>query len=154
MADAFMSDFATRAIAERLFFGYRAFTGDADRVLASRGLGRAHHRALYFIERAGSIPVHELLATLGITKQALTRVLRELMDARLVERRRDPTDGRRGILTLTDAGRALELSLLHAQRARIESALQRAGPSGSAAVHAFLEALMEPDDRDRIGTTL
>ena len=149
-----MSDFATRAIAERLFFGYRAFTGDADRVLASRGLGRAHHRALYFIERAGSIPVHELLATLGITKQALTRVLRELMEARLVKRRRDPTDGRRGILTLTDAGRALELSLLHAQRARIEFALQHAGPSGSAAVHAFLEALMEPDDRERIGTTL
>ena len=151
MADAFMSDLATRAIAERLFFGYRAFTGDADRVLASRGLGRAHHRALYFIERAGSIPVQELLATLGITKQALTRVLRELMDAGLVERRRDPVDGRRGILTLTKAGRSLERSLLHAQKTRIESALVRAGPNGTEAVHAFLEALMEPNDRFRIG---
>lgn len=154
MADAFMSDLAARAIAERLFFGYRAFTGDADRVLASRGLGRAHHRALYFIERAGSIPVHELLATLGITKQALTRVLRELMDAQLVERRRDPTDGRRGILTLTETGRELELSLLHAQRARIEVALAQAGPSGREAIHAFLEALMEPEDRGRIGLSL
>lgn len=151
MADAFMSDFVARAIAERLFFGYRAFTGDADRVLTSRGLGRAHHRALYFIKRAGSIPVQELLATLGITKQALTRVLRELMDAGLVERRRDPVDGRRWILTLTNAGRSLERSLLHAQEMRIETALARAGPNGTGAVYAFLEALMEPDDRARIG---
>ncbi len=95
--------------------------------------------------------MHELLATLRVTKQALTRVLRELMGAGLVERRRDPEDRRRGILTLTESGRALELSLLNAQRARIEQALARTGPGGRKAVLMFLEALMEPDDRARIG---
>ncbi len=146
-----MSDSESRAIAERLFFGYRAFTGDADRILSSRGLGRAHHRALYFIHRSGSIRVDELLATLGITKQALTRVLRDLREAHLVDRRTDPKDRRRGILTLTVDGRTLEAALLHAQHTRIERAVTRAGPGGRGAVLAFLETLMDPDDRMRIG---
>ena len=36
---------------ELLFFAYRDFTGEADKILAEIGLGRAHHRVIYFVGR-------------------------------------------------------------------------------------------------------
>ena len=53
---------------ELLFFAYRDFTGDPDRILDKYGFGRAHHRVIYFVGRHPSITVSELLAILRITK--------------------------------------------------------------------------------------
>ncbi len=39
------------ALIELLFFAYRDFVADADRLLADDGFGRAHHRVLYFASR-------------------------------------------------------------------------------------------------------
>ena len=36
---------------ELFYFAYRAFTSRPDRILAQRGLGRVHHRILYFVGR-------------------------------------------------------------------------------------------------------
>ena len=47
---------------ELLFFAYRDFTGDPDAVLAVRGLGRAHHRAIHFINRRPGLTVAGLPA--------------------------------------------------------------------------------------------
>ena len=60
---------------ELMFFAYRDFTGEADSILAEQNMGRAHHRAIYFIGRNPGITVSELLAILNITKQSLSRVL-------------------------------------------------------------------------------
>ena len=57
-----------RQAIEMLFFAYRDFTGEPDSMLAEIGLGRAHHRAVYFVGRNAGIPVTELLAILKITK--------------------------------------------------------------------------------------
>ena len=65
---------------ELLFFAYRDFVGDADRLLESYGFGRAHHRVLYFVNRRPGLTIAELLEILRITKQSLNRVLRELVD--------------------------------------------------------------------------
>ena len=50
---------------ELLLFAYRDFMAEADGLLAERGLGRAHHRAAYFIGRHPDISVSELLGLLG-----------------------------------------------------------------------------------------
>ena len=42
---------------ELMFFGYRDFVGDADRVLAGYGFGRAHHRVLHFVHRNPALTV-------------------------------------------------------------------------------------------------
>ena len=68
-----------------MFFAYRDFTGDPDAVLAERGLGRAHHRAIHFIKRRPGITVAGLLDILQVTKQSLNRVLRQLIDEGLVD---------------------------------------------------------------------
>ena len=64
---------------ELMFFAYRDFTGEADSILAEQNMGRAHHRAIYFIGRNPGIAVSDLLTILCITKQSLSRVLSGLM---------------------------------------------------------------------------
>ena len=64
---------------ELMFFAYRDFTGEADNVLAELGLGRAHHRVIYFIGRQPGMTVSDLLSILKITKQSLSRVLSHLV---------------------------------------------------------------------------
>ena len=70
---------------ELLFFAYRGFTSDPDRILENYTYGRAHHRALHFIQRCPGTTVNSLLDILGVTKQSLNRVLRQLIEDGLVE---------------------------------------------------------------------
>ena len=78
-----MDSAASEAI-ELMFFAYRDFTDVADRILEQHDLGRAHHRALYFVGTGQDVTVGHLLDTLNITKQSLARVLRRLIDLGLV----------------------------------------------------------------------
>ena len=56
---------------ELLFYAYRDFTSEPDKILAKWGFGRAHHRVIYFVGRNPNITVTELLLILQITKQSL-----------------------------------------------------------------------------------
>ena len=103
-AKAELSDAELRRGIELLFFAYRDFTGDPDAVLAGRGLGRAHHRAIHFINRAPGITVAGLLDILQVTKQSLNRVLRQLIEEGLVDSLEGKVDRRQRNLFLTDAG--------------------------------------------------
>jgi DNA-binding MarR family transcriptional regulator len=96
---------------ELLYFGYANLTRSIDAGLAKQGLGRAHHRALYFIARKPDLTVSELLGILGITKQSLGRVLGELAERGMVETRTGDRDRRQRLLRLTAAGTALEAEL-------------------------------------------
>ncbi|MBT4769845.1 MAG: MarR family transcriptional regulator, partial [Rhodospirillaceae bacterium] len=69
---AFPSEAELRRGMELLFFAYRDFTGRPDEILAEFGLGRAHHRVLYFVGRNPQINVNALLNILRITKQSLS----------------------------------------------------------------------------------
>ena len=48
----FLTDEQLRKGIEAMFFAYRGFTADPDRILEEHGYGRAHHRAIHFIHRA------------------------------------------------------------------------------------------------------
>ena len=143
----FLTDEQLRKGIEAMFFAYRGFTADPDRILGTLEYGRAHHRAVHFINRSPGLTVSSLLAILGVTKQSLNRVLRTLFEDGLVEARVGKSDKRERRLHLTEKGAALERSLSDAQRARMRAAYRAAGPQ---AVHGFrtvLEAMMDPDMR-------
>ena len=70
---------ALRLAIEQFYFGYRAFTAPPDRILDQRGLGRVHHRILYFVGRNPQISVNTLLGLLSVSKQALNAPLRQLI---------------------------------------------------------------------------
>jgi DNA-binding MarR family transcriptional regulator len=90
----FLTDEQLRKGIEAMFFAYRGFTADPDRILAAKDYGRAHHRALHFINRMPGTTVNNLLAILGVTKQSLNRVLRTLIEDGLVESRVGRSDRR------------------------------------------------------------
>lgn len=145
----YLTDEQLRKGIEAMFFAYRGFTSDPDCILAERGYGRAHHRAIHFINRNPGINVSDLLQTLGVTKQSLNRVLRAMIADGLVESRVGRRDRRERNLYLSERGVALEAELSLVQHARMRSAYRIAGSEAVAGFRAVLEAIMDPETRAR-----
>ncbi|WP_170426077.1 MarR family winged helix-turn-helix transcriptional regulator [Ruegeria arenilitoris] len=143
----FLTDEQLRQGIEAMFFAYRGFTADPDRILTEMAYGRAHHRAIHFINRAPGTTVNNLLAILGVTKQSLNRVLRTLIEDGLVESRVGSVDKRERHLFLTEQGKALEAKLSEAQRVRMRAAYKEAGPEAVSGFRKVLEAMMDADMR-------
>ncbi|MBO6775023.1 MAG: MarR family winged helix-turn-helix transcriptional regulator [Paracoccaceae bacterium] len=143
----YLTDEQLRQGIEAMFFAYRGFTADPDRILAGMDYGRAHHRAIHFINRAPGTTVNNLLNILGVTKQSLNRVLRRLIEDGLVESRVGTQDKRERHLYLTEEGQQLESRLSDAQRARMRAAYKDAGPEAVAGFRQVLEAMMDTDMR-------
>lgn len=123
---------------ELFFFAYREFTADADEILERYGFGRAHHRILHFVNRDPGMTIAEILDLLQITKQSLSRVLRQLIEDGFVAQLPGSDDRRQRRLYPTDKGRALTLELSHAQARRIDEAMASARIEDPGAVGAFL----------------
>ncbi|MEL7164507.1 MAG: MarR family transcriptional regulator [Pseudomonadota bacterium] len=143
----YLTDEQLRQGIEAMFFAYRGFTADPDRILGDLAYGRAHHRAVHFINRAPGTTVNNLLNILGVTKQSLNRVLRTLIEDGLVESHVGKADKRERHLYLTEAGAALEQRLSDAQRARMRAAFRDAGPEAVAGFRTVLEAMMDSELR-------
>ena len=143
----FLTDEQLRQGIEAMFFAYRGFTADPDRILTGMAYGRAHHRAIHFIARSPGTTVNNLLNILGVTKQSLNRVLRTLVEDGLVDSRVGKSDRRERNLYLTEDGTALERTLSDAQRARMRAAFRSAGPEAVSGFRTVLEAMMEPELR-------
>tara|TARA_B100000780_G_scaffold120660_1_gene84472 strand:+ start:231 stop:728 length:498 start_codon:yes stop_codon:yes gene_type:complete len=128
---------------ELMYFAYKGFTSDPDLILQNYTYGRAHHRAVHFINRRKGLKVNDLLDILGITKQSLNRVLRRLINDGLVESRVGRQDKRERNLFLTDDGEKLERQLSDAQRKRMRSAYRAAGPDAVMGFRLVLEKIMD-----------
>ena len=135
---------------ELLFFAYRDFVGDPDRMLETYGFGRAHHRVIHFVDRNPGLTIAALLDILKITKQSLNRVLKELITKGYVESRSGIEDRRQRHLHLTPKGRALALDLAALQTKRIARAIAECGATDALAARRFLSAMIEPEGRAMI----
>lgn len=135
---------------ELLYFGHSHLTRSVDQGLADEGLGRAHHRALYFIARKPDMTVSELLALLAITKQSLGRVLNELIDRKLVEIRPGERDRRQRLLRLTADGAKMESELFEAVRELMSAAYASAGQEAVSGFWAVLEGLIPESERGQV----
>lgn len=135
---------------ELLYFGYSNLTRSIDAGLAEQGLGRAHHRALYFIARKPDLTVSELLSILAITKQSLGRVLGDLAERGMVETRTGDRDRRQRLLRLTEKGAALESELFEALREKMSAAYSSAGHGAVGGFWGVLEGLLPEEDRAQV----
>jgi DNA-binding MarR family transcriptional regulator len=143
----FLREHEVRRGVELLFFGYTRLTRSIDDGLLQFGLGRAHHRALYFIARQPDLTISELLKILAITKQSLGRVLTDLGERNFIETRSGIADRRQKLLRLTDEGKAFEAQLFEALRASLASAYAAAGQESVTGFWRVLEGLIPPADR-------
>ncbi|WP_437678444.1 MarR family winged helix-turn-helix transcriptional regulator [Sorangium sp. So ce131] len=126
---------------ELMHFGFRALVHGPDVMLASRGLGRAQHRVLYFLARRPGRSVQELVELLSVTRQALHESMAPLLSGGFVELTPAPDDRRRRLVTLTREGAALEEALSGAQRATMAAVFAEAGPEAEARWREVMRAL-------------
>lgn len=145
----FLRDEDLRQGIELLFFAYRDFTAEADAVLATKKFGRAHHRVIYFVGQYPGMSVSDLLDILAITKQSLSRVLRQLVDDGYIAQAPGKSDRRQRLLSLTDKGRDLEQTLTSEQRARIAAAYKDAGADAVEGFRKVMLGIMEKSPRRR-----
>lgn len=152
--DPALAELELHAFAELLFFAYRDFTGDPDAILKDFGFGRAHHRVLHFVNRHSGLRVADLLEILNITKQSLSRVLKQLIDQDYIKQQAGASDRRERLLFPTERGRALAERLAAPQFARLTSALEAAGPDAEATLRHFLEAMINAEDRPKVSAIM
>jgi len=133
-----------RSAIELLYFAYRGFTDRPDRILERRGLGRVHHRILYFIGRRPDVSVRGLLDLLAVSKQALNAPLRQLLEMGLVSATADAADRRAKKLSLTAEGHKLEAELTGVQMQSLEAAFQGVGADQEQGWRAVMAQLARP----------
>jgi DNA-binding MarR family transcriptional regulator len=137
-------------VIELLFFAYRDFVSDPDDVLAKFGFGRAHHRVLHFVNRHPGMKVADLLDVLRITKQSLSRVLKQLVEEGYVIQKEGENDRRQRLLYVTSKGETLAMKLAGLQTERIARALAELGPGAHEQARRFLIAMIDADGRDDV----
>ncbi|WP_328580801.1 MarR family winged helix-turn-helix transcriptional regulator [Streptomyces sp. NBC_00370] len=93
------------AVAAALLASLSVLVRRVRQVPVDGGLTMPERTALSRLDRLGPTTSSALAREVQITAQAMGATLGTLRDRGLVERRRDPDDGRRVVLTVTDAGR-------------------------------------------------
>src|SRR3990172_7460681 len=140
--------------AELLFFAYRDFTRDPDAILKDFGFGRAHHRVLHFVNRHSGLRVADLLDILTITKQSLSRVLKQLIGKGYIVQQAGSSDRPERLLFPTPNGRALADPLSSPQSVRLSEALKAAGPGAEAILRRFLESMVNAEERPKVSSIM
>ena len=123
---------------ELLFYAYQDFTQDPDKVLSDFSFGRAHHRVIHFVAQNPGVSVAQLLIILRITKQSLSRVLKQLICREIIIQKKGMSDRRQRLLYLTETGQDLFKKLSELQKKRIARAYREAGAE---AVEGYLRVL-------------
>jgi DNA-binding MarR family transcriptional regulator len=142
------------ALIELFFFAYRDFVSGPDKILSALDFGRAHHRVLHFVGRDPGMTVAQLLDILKITKQSLSRVLKELIGKGYIYQKEGAEDRRQRLLFLSETGGALWQKLIGSQMQTFKRAsAELAGRQGNGRqphYHEMLFHLINPDHRDDI----
>ena len=108
---------------------------------AGTELGPSQLASLATIERRGPLAPSELAQREQIKRPTATRILGHLEEAGLVERVRDPADGRSAILSITGAGRALLRKLRARKTAYLAQHLRDLDPDDVAALERAADVL-------------
>jgi DNA-binding MarR family transcriptional regulator len=145
----YLRDSVIRGGMDLLLFAHKAHLRHADVSLEKLGLGRAHHRCLYFVGRQPDLSVGELLRLLGVTKQSLARVLPELLKQGLIEQRTGDKDRRQRLLSLTSAGEALEHQLFEGMHNNMSRAYSASGEGAVNGYWTVMQNLMNEEVRDQ-----
>jgi DNA-binding MarR family transcriptional regulator len=128
---------------ELLEFALNSLRGDQTALLEEMDLGRSHHLLLHFIGRRPGITMVELLDIIPLTKQSLSRLLKELTAKGLITQTQDDDDRRQRLLELTSDGLDVDRRLSDILRRRLAVAFRAAGAEAVAGYHQVLEGLID-----------
>jgi DNA-binding MarR family transcriptional regulator len=129
----------------------RGYARAIEEHLGRDGIGSLPRNSGYVIERlsARETPMEELVRGLGISKQAVSKLIDVMAERDFLTRAVDPADRRRTVLRLTARGEAAAAAILAGTR-EVEERLRRHLPPGElAGLKAGLTALAEVAADDR-----
>tara|TARA_B110000971_G_scaffold159046_1_gene162507 strand:- start:352 stop:795 length:444 start_codon:yes stop_codon:yes gene_type:complete len=124
----YLKDEQIKDFIQLLFYAYREIFSDPKKLLYENSFGPAHLRALNLIERNPGTNLGELMFLLKITKQSLNRVLRDLMQSKMIKQIKDKEDTRRKNLFLDKEGQIFFNKIYETQKKRIFDALKNSEP--------------------------
>ena len=124
----YLKDEQIKDFIQLLFYAYRETFSDPKEILAKNSFGQAHLRALNLIERNPGTSLGELMYQLKITKQSLNRVLRDLLESKMIKQIKDEEDTRRKNLFLDKDGKVFFNRIYDTQKKRIVNALKNSEP--------------------------
>lgn len=110
-------------------------------LVRDRGLDPGAFPALHQLAVGGPTRQGPLADALGLDASTVSRQIRSLADAGLVEATRDPRDGRATVLAITTAGRTYLVDHLRARRASLQQATADFTPDERAELVRLLNKL-------------
>jgi DNA-binding MarR family transcriptional regulator len=125
-----------------MLLGHARLMMAADPIMRDAGLGRAHARMLGHVVRWPGLAMGDLIDLTGTSKQALTRVARELVGKGLVEMRPGLRDKRRRELVPSEEGRGLAARIDAALSVAMAQAYAAAGQDAVSGYWHVLEGLV------------
>jgi len=126
-----------------MYYGWRGMTLTADGYLATLGLSRPHHRILYVVARQPDISIGALVDVLGISKQAVSRPLKALLERKFLTSQRSAAQHRTKLLRLTAEGQRIEQRASGYERKVMRAAFDKVGEPGAAAWMAVMGAIAD-----------
>ena len=124
----YLKDEQIKDFIQLLFYAYRETFSDPKEILSKRSFGPAHLRSLNLIERNPGVCLGELMYKLKITKQSLNRVLRDLINSKMIKQVKDENDTRKKQLYLDKEGKIFFDKVYDSQKKRIFNALKNSEP--------------------------
>lgn len=109
-----------------------------------KGLGRSHWRAAFLLRRRPGVGTRDLARLTGLSKQAASRTLNELLKHGMAEIETGDLDARRRPARLTAEGEAFEARIAERLRAMVGRAYRTGGLDGVAGARRILAALAGP----------
>ena len=91
----YLKDDQIKEFIQLLYYAYRETFSDPKEILSRKFFGPAHLRALHLIESNPGINLGELIFKLKVTKQSLNRVLRDLINSKMIKQVQDDNDTRK-----------------------------------------------------------
>jgi len=134
----YLKDEQIKDFIQLLFYAYRETSADPKKILAQKFFGLAHLRSLNLIERNPGISLSELMFKLKVTKQSLNRVLRDLINSKMIKQVKNDDDTRKKNLFLDKEGKIFFETVYNTQKKRIFHALKN---SNADSVIKFKEVL-------------
>lgn len=122
----FLHEDKIRFMQDVFFFIHHEAQRSIEPLLKKNSLGLAHFRLLQFVCHYPGISVGELCLMLGVTKQSLHRVLREMFDTQHIDYQFIAQDRRKKTLFPTEKGKLLEEKLFNLQREQFVRAFREA----------------------------
>ena len=139
----YLKDEQIKDFIQLLFYAYRETFSDPKEILAKKYFGPAHLRALNLIERNPGICLGDLIYKLKITKQSINRVLRDLLNSKMIKQVKNEEDTRKKKLYLDKEGKILFDKVYEKQKKRIVNALRNSEPDSVIKFRTVLKKIID-----------